>query len=289
MAEVVTSGPDLFSFTDYREYLKAHYEHRRGIQPAFSYRFMAARLDIDAGQLAHILQGRLHLPQRALPATLKLCKLGSLESAYFEELLRLGRSRTEEERERCRERLSALRAVVPRELGRESSPFYEDWRHSVLRSLAGVVKVRQAQGLGRLCDPPSTEAEAESIVRLLEGLGLVGRDPEGFLRPTQSQLTAGESVPRESLRRWHDQVLQLGIRSEDRFVSSQREVATLTAALSEGDLGTVRGWIADFRRQVQALSGGVETPDRVLEVCVQFFPVAQVPQDAAAGKGRAAA
>lgn len=289
MDPVVGQPPDLFAFSDYREFLKAHYEHRRKLQPAFSYRFMAARLDIDAGQLAHILQGRLHLPQRALPATLKLCRLGTLESAYFEELMRLARSRKEDEKERCRERLDALRAVVPRELGPESAGFYAHWRHAVVRSLAGVVQARKAEGLASRCDPPATPAEAEESVRLLENLGLLERDPEGFLRPAQPHLTAGPQVPRDELRRWHDQVLELAGRSVDRFGVSEREVTTLTAALSEEDFGTVRGWIADFRRQAQALAGGSSDPDRVMEVCIQFFPVAEVPGNAAGGPIRSGA
>ena len=124
MDPVVAPPPDLFSHDDYRAYLRAHYEHRRSIQSTFSYRFMASRLDMDAGQLAHILQGRLHLPQRVLPAVLKLCRFGSLESAYFEELLRLARARTDEERARCRERLDALRSVAPKELDAGSAGFY---------------------------------------------------------------------------------------------------------------------------------------------------------------------
>ena len=129
-----------------------------------------------------------------------------------------------------------------------------------------------------MCDPPSSPAESEESVRLLEELGLLVRDPEGFLRPAQPHLTAGPQVPREDLLRWHAQVLELASRSVDRFGPADRDVATITAALSEEDFGTVRGWIADFRRQVQALAGAVPEPDRVLEICVQCFPVARIPK-----------
>lgn len=278
MDPVVAPPPDLFAYDDYRAYLRAHYEHRRSLRSTFSYRFMASRLDMDAGQLAHILQGRLHLPQRVLPAMLKLCRFGSLESAFFEELLRLARAKTDEERARCRERLDALRSVAPRELDEGSAGFYGHWRHAAVRSLAGVVRARNAQGLGALCDPPSSPSESEASVRLLEGLGLLVRDPEGFLKPAQPHLTAGPQVPREDLVRWHAQVLELASRSVERFGPADREVATITAALSEDDFATVRGWIADFRRQVQALAGAVSDPDRVLQVCVQCFPVARIPK-----------
>jgi hypothetical protein len=60
----------------------------------------------------------------------------------------------------------------------------------------------------------------------------------------------------------------------DRYDPSQRDISTLTVALSSKDLPLVSAWISDLRRQVQARAGAAPSPDRVLEVCVQLIPVA---------------
>jgi len=276
MAEVVGDpAPDLYAFSDYRAFLRRYCEFRRIEQPSFSYRFMATRLEIDPGQLAHILQGRLHLPQRALAAVLRLCKFTAREAAFFEELVRLGRSRKPEEAARCRARLDALRTVVPRELDQDDAAFYLHWRHAVVRALAGIAHTADAGELGRFCLPVQSEAEAVESARLLEELGLLVRDEIGCLTPTEAHLTPGEGVSKDVLRKWHDQVLALAAESVERFDTAQRDVSTLTVALSSKDLPILRAWISDLRRQVQAQAGVSGSPDRVLEVCVQLFPVAR--------------
>lgn len=270
-------APDLFSFTDYREFLRRHYEFRRSRQSTFSYRFMAARLEVDPGQLAHILQGKLHLPQRALAATLKLCRFDSREAAFFEELVRLGRCRKAEDAARSRERLDALRTVRPRELGADGESFYAHWRHSVVRALASASKTSDGGDLGILCRPHQTAREARESVQLLEKLGLLVRDHDGFLRAAEAHVVPGTAVSKEILRRWHAQVLELSASSLDAFHAVERDISTLTVALSSKDLPAVRGWIADLRSQIQALAAATDVPDRVLDACVQLFPVARVP------------
>lgn len=269
-------APDLFSFSDYREFLRLYYEHRRQGQPSFSYRFMSSRLEIDPGQLSRILQGKLHLPQRALAATLKLCRFNPREAAFFEELVRLGRCRNADESARCRERLEALRSVTSRELSARSEGFYGHWRHAVIRALVGFVDASgDGRHLGKLCLPAQSGEDAAASVRLLEETGLVVRDQEGRLRPTDPHVVPGDGVSSAVLRRWHGQSLDLAVQSLELFGPDRRDVSTLTVALSSKDLGIVRGWIADLRRQVKALAGAVDSPSQVVDVCVQVFPVAR--------------
>lgn len=283
MAAVVEGeAPDLFSFADYREFLRRYYEFRRCQQPTFSYRFMSARLEIDPGQLAHILQGKLHLPQRALAATLKLCRFDSRQAAFFEELVRLARSRKPEEIERCRERLDALRSVVQRELGSDAEGFYHHWRHAAIRALADMVPENGDGGaLGRHCLPFQGAVDAAESVALLLRIGLLERDGARRLRPTHPHVAAGAEISAEALRGWHRQVLGLASESLERFPPGRRDVSTLTVAISASDLPAVKEWISDLRRQVQAQADSASAPGEVWNICVQFFPVART------GGGRA--
>ena len=216
-------APDLYAYLDYREFLLAHYEHRRELQKTFSYRFMAARLDVDAGQLAHILKGRLQLPQRALSAAIALCKLDERQGAYFEELVRLASCKDEDEKARITERLDALREVTIRQIPSSCANFYAHWKHSTLRALAGILpETGDGSGLGRHCLPPLSGQEACESVAFLEKSGLLQRDEWGRLQPAEAHVAPAPEVPRETLRRWHDQVLALAGESLDRIPSDRR-------------------------------------------------------------------
>jgi len=281
------TDPVVFDFLDYREFLKATYEFRREASSVFSYRFMAQRIDVDAEQLAPTLQGKLHLPQRALSATLRLCKLEGREAAYFEDLFRLGKAKDPEEAERCRERLEALKVPPPRTIGPEQAEFYRNWRHSVVRALASLDAIPQEpETIANSCRPPLAPEQAKESLALLQQLQLLVRGSDGRLRPSDPHLAAHESLPLELLRSWHAQAMEQGRRALAEIPPTERDVSTMTLALSASDLPTVRSWVVDLRRQVRALAASTTNPDRVFQVNVQFFPVAERAKSRKPGQSR---
>ncbi len=270
-----STDPVIFAYLDYREYLKALYETRRERSSIFSYRFMAQRLDVDAGQLARILQGKLHLPQRALAATLQLCRLEGREAAYFEELVRHGRARNPEEAARSFERLEALKVPTPQAV--ENADFYARWHHSVVRALAALPDApSDPEALAGMVRPPFATEEALSSLQLLEQLGLLARDPEtGRWRATEPHLTPGAEVSPAAIRQWHAQAMEEARRALAELPPDARDLSTVTLALNAAELATVKGWVADLRRQVRALAENTPQPDRIFQVNLQFFPVAR--------------
>lgn len=270
------ADPEVFGFQDYREYLKALYDTRREASSVFSYRFMAQRLDVDAGQLSRILQGKLHLPQRALAATIQLCRLEGREAAYFEELMRRARAKTPEEAARSQERLDALKVPATGEVGSEQAEYYARWHHSVVRALASLETMPQdAVTIAKSCRPPIAEREAAESMELLERLDLLRRDGSGRLVPNEPHIAPRRSVPPELLRDWHSQAMSRAREALERTPPAERDMSTMTVAVNGSDLAKVREWIADLRRQVRALAASTAEPDRVFQVNVQCFPVAR--------------
>jgi len=53
--------PDLFTYLEYRDYLKDAYEERRKLQPYFSYRFIGNKVGMDSSYLTRLFQKKLHL------------------------------------------------------------------------------------------------------------------------------------------------------------------------------------------------------------------------------------
>lgn len=270
------ADPVVFGFQDYRDYMKALYDARREASSIFSYRFMAQRLDVDAGQLSRILQGKLHLPQRALAATIQLCRLEGREAAYFEELMRLARAKTPEEAARSQERLDALKVPTTGEVESGQSEYYARWHHSVVRALASLETMPQdAPTVAKSCRPALTEQEAGESLGLLERLALLRRDDSGRLVPSEPHIAPHQSVPPELLRQWHSQAMSQARASLEQTPPSERDMSTMTVAVNGSDLAKVREWIADLRRQVRALAANTVEPDRVFQVNVQCFPVAR--------------
>lgn len=264
----------LHEYMDYRAFLRDFYEHRKKLNTAWSYRFMSSRLEVDSGQLVRILQGKLHLPQRAMGAAIRLCGLNGRDAAYFEELVRFAKSKSTEESTRSLERLAALRGISSAAISSDQADYYRAWYHTVVRALLGIAPFRgDWETLGSLCMPEISSQQARESVELLERLGVVCRSEQGALRLAERHVTPGEGVPSETIRQFQKDTIDLAKQALDAIPRDEREISTITMALSEADIGLVQGWIRDLRRQTQTLADSTHEPDRVFHLNVQLFPV----------------
>lgn len=265
---------ELFSYMDYRAFLRDFYEGRKESNPIWSYRFMSGRLEVDSGQLVRILQGKLHLPPRAMGATIRLCGLEGRDAAYFEELVRYGKAKSRDESSRSLERLIALRGVDSAPLSQDQADYYRSWHHTVVRSLLGMAPFRgDWKTLASLCTPEVTAQQAQESVELLERLGIVQRDEQGTLRLAERHVSPGAGVPPQIVRQFQKDTIDLAKTALDNVPRQEREISTITMALSEADIELVQGWIRDLRRRIQTLADSTRDPDRVFHLNVQLFPV----------------
>lgn len=269
--------PSPLSYLDYRTWLKDAYEARKQESGFFSYRFMAGRLEVDAGQLVKILQGKLHMPVRAIPKVAKLFSLEGREADFFQELVVFTRSRGRKETAESFNRLMEIKGLDARSLEDRHASYYLEWRHTVVRALIGVTTFRgDFEALGRMCDPPLTEEQARNSVELLESLEMIRKDDRGVWSLHDAHVTQGSSIPKQAVRKFQADVLQLAERALNAIVPEDREISTQTVAIGSAELAQLKDWSADFWRQVQMLAQNSRSPDRVYQIGLVAFPVARV-------------
>jgi|GEM_PF-4549437 hypothetical protein len=88
----------IFTYLSYREFLVDAYGERKRARQAFSYRFIAGRLGINASTFVRILQGKRNLTQKMIVPVADLFKLGRRETAYFGLLVNLEQARNDQEK-----------------------------------------------------------------------------------------------------------------------------------------------------------------------------------------------
>lgn len=266
----------IYAHLQWRDFLRKEQEARREADAGFTWKALSERLGIDPAQFARILRGAAPLPFRYVPGLAREIGLDRRGEAYLEELLRLERCRTEEERGRCRLRLAALRGVASREVGGPQAEFYARWHHAVIRALLGLSPQRgDGADLGTLCLPAVAPEDARHSVELLVELGLVEPDPKGVLRLTEAHLVAGAQIPAEVVRDFHRQAVALARESLASIAPSERDVSAITASLDEAGFGKVRELARELRQKVQSLAHRTVVPDRVFQLSLQAFPVGQ--------------
>lgn len=275
-------APDVFEYLNYHAFLKALYDLRKGRNAFFSYRYLGKVLDLDAGFLVKVMQGKLSLPVKCLPPLCKLCGFQGREADYLRELVLYGRAKTPRDIKIHFENMIALRDLEPRQLEMGQYSFYQKWYHSALHCLLMFHDFKgDFKALAASLTPNITVKEARESVQLLEDLGLVRKNPEGKYVVTDTRLTTGDKWKSVAIRNFQEECWKLAGESWARHPKEVRDNSTVTITLSTRNLEEVKARIKELRQSLLHLRSEGEAPDSVYQVNIQVFPLAFVPKEKA--------
>lgn len=263
----------LYEAEDYRTWMRERYEERKRIQPNFSYRFMAIRLEMDAGQLVKILQGKLHLVPQKIPMVAKLFGLDARSERFFEALVRFGKATGTQEISRRWDEIQSLREVQSRELEQDQYEFYSTWLPTAVRGVLSLGEPDQTpKAIGDRIVPRVDAPEVERSLALLERLGLVARDGGGWTL-AHKHIRTGDLWRQKTVRRFQIDTMRLATEALESIPAKRRDISTLTLTLAEKDLPLLKERVAEFRRDLVRLAEESDPADSVYQVNVQVFPM----------------
>jgi uncharacterized protein (TIGR02147 family) len=272
----------LYEHTDYRVWLKQRAEELKARKPFFSYRYIATRLELNAGLIARIFNTQAHLSLKHVAATAKLFELTGTEAEFFEELVRFGRAKVQKDWERHFARMQALRGEAYRTVADAQLDYYSAWQHNALRTLLSIVefKGQNFRRLGSQLVPPLSAEETRQSVALLEELGLVRKRSDGIYEVPDRFVSTGERWKASLIGRFQKEMIRLSADSLETVSGDQRDISTLTIPFSRAMLDVARDRIREFRQEMLALARELEVEDCVYQLNLQFFPLAVVREGA---------
>jgi uncharacterized protein (TIGR02147 family) len=269
----------LFESLDYRSFLKEHFDELRKEKSWFSYRLIAQKLKIDAGQLVKILQGQRHISERVLPDFISFLGLNQREAEYFTCLVRFNKAKTGGDTRLYFDKLMELKDLTIPRLKPDQDRFYHKWYYSVVRALLEMYPFDgDYKKFGQLLTPAINEAEVRESIELLLELGLISKDDAGILKPTEKFISGGGNWRMLAVRHFQQQTIQL---SEQSLVSDPpelRDISSVTISLPKNTLPEFKAMIAEFRKTVlRKVMENEEVPEMVYQLNVQLIPVASTP------------
>jgi len=264
----------LYEAEDYRTWMRERYEERKRIQPNFSYRFMAMRLEMDAGQLVKILQGKLHLVPQKIPAVAKLFGLDPRSERFLEALVRFSKATGTQEISRRWDEIQSLREVQSRELEQDQYEFYSTWLPTAVRGVLSLGEPDQTpKAIGNRIVPRTDAPEVERALELLERLGLATREPGGGWTLAHKHIRTGDLWRQKTVRQFQADTMRLATDALETIPAKRRDISTLTLTLAEKDLPLLKERVAEFRRDLVRLAEESDPADSVYQVNVQVFPM----------------
>lgn len=269
--------PDVFTYNDYRAFLRDWYEWKKGGNPRFSYRMLAQKVGFkSAGFFTQLLQGKTTMSLDLSHRFAECLELDRRETDYFVAMVQANQAKSLVEEKRQLDRMMELRPQKLQRLARDRSEFLATWYHTVVWQLLEVLEVRQdVEELAAAVVPPIEAAQASASLELLERLGMARRQSDGRWRQVDPILSVSREIPQAVTRKFYLSLNKLAAEAHDRFERDERLLSWVTLSISDDKREEIVEEVRAFRRHLVELARRDGKPQNVHQLLIQLFPLSR--------------
>ncbi|HUP56649.1 MAG TPA: TIGR02147 family protein [Bdellovibrionota bacterium] len=268
--------PDLFTYQDYRAFLRDWIEHlkaQRGRQ--LSLRQLAIEAQVSTGYLSMVLTGKQALSAKALSKLLPHLGLDDQEQAFLELLRTIAESDNHAARMEALNRIQRFRAYgenQPREA--ETFQYLSRWYHVAIREMAGLkgLKLEPTEIQRRLKSRVPLK-EIEEGLKFLVERGFIERGPGGAVSFPEKNIQCFEKVHQVALRQFHREMFRIAGETLDNTPIDERHVVGHTVAVSKETYSKIRELMEKTIRSIADLTRADRRADSVYHVALAAFPL----------------
>jgi uncharacterized protein (TIGR02147 family) len=259
--------PSVYAYNDFRRYLRDYQVARMNREPGFTKSEFSRllRLPNTRSYFTDVLQGK-KVTETFVDRFMVVIGFSREESQYFRTLIRFNQAENSDERELFFEQLIDLNKTPSTTLDKSMMCYYSTWHNSIIRALLEIGNFTDDYAaLAKKVNPPITTKDAKQAVVLLLDLGMIRRNEEGFLKPTDSSIKAPEAIREELVRQYQLACLSLA----QKTVVGKHAAFSYTNTISISEQGQQRliKLLEKFQSQVRSLvHKDEERPDRVLHL-----------------------
>lgn len=266
----------IFEYMDYRDYLRSLFEKRKAEHPFYSYRLFSQKAGFKSPNfLKLVVDGKRNLTKESVFRVAKAFGLNKSESDYLENLVFLNQSKTLDEKNLYLSRILRYRVKCdPRLLEASEYDYYSQWYNPAICELVTAVDFNDDfRKLGSTVIPAISATEAEKSVALLVKLGFIRKKENGSYERTAASFTTGPQVRSVAVANYHKAMMRLASESIERFAPGDRDITSVTVAVSGDTFQLIREKLQRLRRELLELVEAERNPQRVVQVNLQLFPL----------------
>ena len=267
----------VYDYSNYREYLRDYYNEMKKKNKNFNYRYFAQKAGINApATLLYAIEGKRGLTSKSVVQYIKALKLRKREADYFKNLVFYNQARTAKRKSYYLEKLLHKRKISNVFLAeKDKYKFYTEWYYSVIRELVNIYPVKDDfQKLSRLVFPPILKSNAKKAIELLESLGYIEKDENGFYKQTNAVIETGP-VKDFAVLKFQRDMLQVGLDSFEKLVKKDKMSSSTTFSISKDTFEKFKEKAREFRKELLEMAAADQNPERVYQLAITLFPVSK--------------
>ncbi|MDB5103390.1 MAG: hypothetical protein JWP91_1079, partial [Fibrobacteres bacterium] len=275
--------PDLFTYLDYRMYLRDAFGAMKAGDRKTSFRSFAKEAGYTSPNfLQLVIAGTRNLSTASLPGTLRALGLNKQESEFFANMVGFEQAQGFEEKNFHYQRmLRSRRYTEARPIDKGQYEYFEQWYNPVVREmLAHEGFTGEASWIARRIHPGLTVAQVERSIELLNGLGMIRKDEAtGKWLQAEPLISTPAEVASLAVANYHRSVLKLASDSIEAFSPDERDLRAATLGIPKSAYPAIKRKMEELWREILAVSQAGGKVEEVYQVNLQVFPLTKPEGD----------
>lgn len=269
---------EIFTYTDYRSYLKDKYTQLKSTQPVFSYRFFSKRAGFASPNfLKLVIEGKRNLSQESIHRFADVLKLKTKERRFFEILVHYTQAKDPGSKQHYYQQLLEFPEYQKtHHLEKEQYAYLSHWYYPAILELTHLPDFHEEpEWIFEKLKKKITTKEIREALECLQEMKLLKKDTEGHLVATYTAMTTGETARSLASFSFHEQILDQARSALREQNEDEREFAALTMAMNKDQLKKLKEMIRDFRKMIVNFVSQEEKekPTTVYQLNVGLFSI----------------
>jgi uncharacterized protein (TIGR02147 family) len=246
---------DIFQFTNFRKYLDEYQAARVLTDPDFTRAGACVLLGLPRTRSYYndIVKGK-KLSSRMIPKFVEVLGLNKKEARYFETLVNLDQAKTAMERNAFFEELLKQHPDSHRILNEDAYEYYNHWYNSVLFTALEVVDVSDdLEPVQKLIFPKVSVGTLKRSLELLERLGFVRKNEDGFWKSCRESVSSGAYNNSDLVRQYQLQCFELSKQALLANNENPSDMGTFTFSVSDDAFKAIAKEIQGLKARVRKI------------------------------------
>ena len=253
------ASPEIYAYQDFRKFLKDWLGWRKNLQPSYSGALFAKKAGFHSHTLlGMVIRGERNLSYSAARAFAKALGLKTREKMVFEKLVLFNQSKNSQDRAEFFEELVTLSKGAGHNLLTELhdyANYLSHWYIVVIRELVLLPDFKaDPQWISEKLKRKISKKEAAFAWDLLLNLGLVTLNPAtNCFEQSSRAMDFDPGVIDFAIRNFHKEFLERAKDAIDAEFLDERELSSLSLAVSDNELKSLREKVKEFRKQLNLI------------------------------------
>ncbi|MEZ4322846.1 MAG: TIGR02147 family protein [Myxococcota bacterium] len=273
--------PSVYSYLDFRAFLRDWFEARKRADPAYSHAGFARDAGCSKGTLANVVAGARTPRTDTLDAFARAMELGPSERNYLGLLVDFATANDLASRREALEKLLSseqYRRLRFAESERDPDVFryLEHWYVPAIREMAGSASFRPDPAwIAAVLQPRIRVEEAAHALETLLELGYLCREDDGRVTQREIRFRTAAETQQVAAAHFHREALPNLMRGLDTEQASEQHLVAMTLTLHPSMLPEVKARLNALVEQLatQADDPLPEAGRRVYQLAVQLLPL----------------